>query len=568
MNKLLSPVLLWLVAAGASALAVTADQKVTAVTVYPDRALVTRSGEVKLDPGVQAVVFENLPANLEEDSVRAKASSEGKLKILGVEVRRDYHEVTPGPASRQLQDDLAKLDDQIRTLTDEQSDLQRRNQFLDQIRDKVTAQASASDGKDAPATVQNITGLFQLYGTEIGKITTRQREIEFALRDLSIARKATSPISSASSNNRHSPTPVPLSLRLMPPTAARRTLNVTYLISGAGWQPQYDAYADPDTQKVELTYYGVVRQTTGEDWNDVALTLSSARPSTAARLPDLAAWTVDLGGQIYNEANLNVDLERARASSARMFDEQKSLQMNSTAAPAEADAAQAVCRDHAGSARRHTRHRRSPFPRARRHVQRAGKNHHSQRQPAPSQRDLRAVAARRMDLRGHAEARAQRLPQDEGHQHLGRARCSAVEINLFLGNDYIGKSSIGLVAANATFDLFLGADENIKVTRTEGVKKEEAGGILTRMKLYKRSFTIELENFKSTAATLKVRDQLPVSKNGQVTVAVNQAEPAFQTRDNDTGEVTWEFKLKPNEKQKITVAYEIDVPYAQAVAGL
>jgi uncharacterized protein (TIGR02231 family) len=567
MNKLLSPVLLWLVTAGASALAVTADQKVTAVTVYPDRALVTRSGEVKLDPGVQSVVFENLPANLEEDSVRARASSEGKLKILGVEVRRDYHEVTPGPASRQLQDDLAKLDDQIRTLTDEQSDLQRRNQFLDQIRDKVTAQASASDGKDAPATVQNITGLFQLYGTEIGKITTRQREIEFALRDL---------------NRQKSDKSNQLSLLQQPAQPNTRSavvtvdaadggsahLDVTYLISGAGWQPQYDAYADPDTQKVELTYYGVIRQTTGEDWNDVALTLSSARPSTAARLPDLAAWTVDLGGQSYNAVNFNVDLERAQQS-AQSLQTRKSLMANATAdLKDEADAAQAVAATSpapVSDATLATAEVRSLGPAATFSV--------PARTTIPSDNQPHRSAISVQSLQGEwtYEATPKLVPSaflktkvtnTSGGPLLGG------EINLFLGNDYIGKSSIGLVAANATFDLFLGADENLKVTRTEGVKKEEAGGILTRMKLYKRSFTIELENFKSTAATLKVRDQLPVSKNGQVTVAVNQAEPAFQTRDNDTGEVTWEFKLKPNEKKKVTVAYEIDVPYAQAVAGL
>ncbi len=144
----------------------------------------------------------------------------------------------------------------------------------------------------------------------------------------------------------------------------------------------------------------------------------------------------------------------------------------------------------------------------------------------------------------------------------------AGEINTFLGNNFIGKSNIGLVAANASFDLFLGADENIKVTRTEGVKKEEVGGILTRQKIYKRSFTIEVQNFKDTTASFKLRDQLPVSKNGQITISVNKAEPAFKSHNDDTGEVNWQFDLKPSEKESITVEYEIDAPYTQSVAGL
>jgi hypothetical protein len=62
--------------------------------------------------------------------------------------------------------------------------LRRRNDFLDQIRDKVTSQASAGDGKEHADTVGNIQGLFQLYAAETTKITNRRREIEFALRDL------------------------------------------------------------------------------------------------------------------------------------------------------------------------------------------------------------------------------------------------------------------------------------------------------------------------------------------------------------------------------------------------
>ena len=563
MNKF-SPALLFCLAAMTTpVLAVTADQKVTAVTVYPDRALVTRSGTVQLQAGVQTVVFENLPLNLEEDSVRARA--QGKLKILGVEVRQDYKEAAVNPATQQLQEDVTKLDDQVQVLNDEKVNITRRQDFLDKMRDKVTSPSSGGNGKDPSEAVQTMQGFFELYGTETAKNSTRWNEINILLRDL---------------GKQHDDKTNQLSLLQQPAAPNTRSalvtveaadggpadLQVSYLEGGAGWQPQYDAYADPKTQKVELTYYGVVRQTTGEDWKDVALTLSSARPSTAARLPELGVWTVDFIGTINNEISLDEDKAAARQQSLpNGFTANNSVQLNlgglaNSPAPADSSAP-----DSAKDAPMQTAEVRSLGPAAS-FVVPARASIPSDNQPHRSAISVLSldgqwayVATPRLVPGAFLKAR---VTNTSGGPLLGG------DINAFLGNDFIGKSYINLVAANASFDLYLGVDENIKITRTEGVPKEEIGGILTRLKLYKRSFTIELQNFKTDAATFKLRDQLPVSKNGKIAVVVNQAEPAFTARDQDTGEVTWEFKLDPNEKKTITVDYEVDAPYDQPVAGL
>lgn len=553
--------LLGLLAATASpVMALTADQKITAVTVYPDRALVTRSGSVQLDSGVQSVVFEHLPLNLEEDSLRAKA--QGKLKILGVELRQDYKEVAPNAAVKQLQDAVTKLDDQIRALTDEQWDLGNRRSFLDKMRDKVTADARAT--KDEPDTVANMQGLFQLYCTEYEKTTIRQRESEFTIRDLNKQRADL-----ANQLNLLQQPAAPNTLTAVVTVdvadAGPADVQVSYLISGAGWQPQYDAYADPDTKKVELTYYGVVRQATGENWDDVALTLSSARPSTVARPAELPAWTIDFGGEMpvaYGNESVE-DFQRVKAASRlttansasgvalnNQVTDDASVAMPA-GAPVEADLATSEVHS-LGPAATFTVPMKTSIP--------------NDNQPHRS-----AISVQTLKGEWTYEATPKLIPSaflktkvtnSSGGPLLGG------DINAFLGNNYIGKSNIGLVAANASFDLFLGVDENIKVTRTEGLKKEEVGGILTKMKLYERSFTIEVQNFKTTDEVFKLRDQLPVSKNGQISVVVKTAEPPFSSHDEDTGEVIWEIKLKPNEKQKLTVEYEVDAPYDQPVAGI
>src|SRR5437588_5903949 len=75
-------------------------------------------------------------------------------------------------------------------------------------------------------------------------------------------------------------------------------LELSYLVMGASWHPQYDVRTQMNEEQgegqVELTYVGVVQQSTGERWENVGLSLSTARPSLAAVLPDLTPWYLNV----------------------------------------------------------------------------------------------------------------------------------------------------------------------------------------------------------------------------------------------------------------------------------
>src|SRR5438876_9693737 len=75
-------------------------------------------------------------------------------------------------------------------------------------------------------------------------------------------------------------------------------LELSYLVMGASWHPQYDVRVqmagEQGEGEVELTYVGVVQQSTGERWEDVGLSLSTARPSLAAVLPELDPWYINV----------------------------------------------------------------------------------------------------------------------------------------------------------------------------------------------------------------------------------------------------------------------------------
>ena len=71
-------------------------------------------------------------------------------------------------------------------------------------------------------------------------------------------------------------------------------LKVSYLVSNATWAPSYDVRVQADETRMKLLYYGNISQNSGEDWNNVELVLSTARPSSGGTLPKLGTLKASL----------------------------------------------------------------------------------------------------------------------------------------------------------------------------------------------------------------------------------------------------------------------------------
>ena len=80
-------------------------------------------------------------------------------------------------------------------------------------------------------------------------------------------------------------------------------VRLSYQVRGPGWQPGYRAALDPAGPGVKLERLALVAQDTGEDWQDVALTLSTGQPGRATQAELPRPWTLDIS---------QPELERAR----------------------------------------------------------------------------------------------------------------------------------------------------------------------------------------------------------------------------------------------------------------
>jgi uncharacterized protein (TIGR02231 family) len=141
------------------------------------------------------------------------------------------------------------------------------------------------------------------------------------------------------------------------------------------------------------------------------------------------------------------------------------------------------------------------------------------------------------------------------------------DISLFVGDEFVGKTSIPLVAPTASFDLYLGVDHGIKVACKETKKRTEQSGIIQKRQVHLRGYEIEVSNFKATPIKITLKEPLPVSQESGLIVRPHWGSDVPQW-NKDSGAAEWTLELKPQEKKTISYEYEIESNLGTQVAGI
>lgn len=278
-------------AAAAEEKPATVKSDITAVTVYTDRALVTRRAELKIEAGQQPVVFAGLPAGLVESSLRAGGRGSARVTILGSEMEPEYLTEAKDARVKDLEKEIEALEDKARGIEDSGKAVELQMKFVESIKSSM-AEGISREMLLKPPTPAEWCKVVAYLGSESDALAPRFRETQRKLRDvkkeIDAAKKKLERIVSESPKEQKN-----VRVTLDAAQGGDFTLELTYMVYGAGWQPLYDARAERESGKAELTYCGQVRQNTGEDWKDVTLELSTARPSVSGRPPDLEPWYIE-----------------------------------------------------------------------------------------------------------------------------------------------------------------------------------------------------------------------------------------------------------------------------------
>jgi len=520
-----------------------------AVTVFPDRARVLRRGRVKLEPGEHHLDFSGLPMTLLADSVRASGRGSARARLLGVGVRVQNYLETPAETVRELE---AK----IQAATDADADLAARAEVLDKAQKALDGLAAQSDmfarglalrdrsTSDQGAVFDFITERSFTLQAEILTIARERRglaqEIDRLKRELA-QRKGARP------RQRYTAT-----VEVEVTAAGELDLELTYIVQPASWQALYDLrLAETD---IAATYLAEITQSTGEDWTDVSLTLSTARPALALVIPELDPWYVGpRPAPVIRPQMMAAPMaaSRAMAGGAGMADEAFAAEAPAEEAFLELPSA-AV--SEAGAALTYQIPGRASIPSGPPNGGESRKVTVASFNLLPQ---LDVITAPRHEPVGYRRARAR---NDSPYTLLpGTAQ-------LFEGDDYLGATRLDLVAPGQEIALALGADERIRIERKLAARDVDKTLLADRRRI-RSKFRIEVENLRDVPQVVVVRDQLPVSRHEQIKIKLEAAEPR-PAKHSELNQLEWKLTLEKGARQVIQFEYSVEFPRTMDVVGL
>ena len=556
----LHPALLGLLAALALAAApslaapLPAQSSIHAVTVYTDRAIVTRTAPLDLAAtGTVEVTFDKLPANLLDQSLQVSGRGAAQVTILDVTARAAYVDFTPNERVKAIEDEVRTLGKQRRVLDDRAKVLKLQEGSLA----KLESAATAAPSKDsAPRlTIEESAKLLAFLEEQRGKLTAERQTLDTQLEDLAAkveaAQRKLNELRGAGGRSFKTVT-----VRLDAATAGKLDLALSYTVPGASWTPSYEARVNSNEKTVALAYYGLVRQNTGEDWKDVALTLSTARPSMGGAAPEVRPWTVD------------VWVPRPEPLATTFGSGGREMRMKTVSAPAAAGAVmmQAMATDAVAE-------KDATFATAS-VDQTATSASFKIAAPAsvPSDNSPQKIPVTTAALAAHPDYLT--TPKLQPAAFLTAKVANTSEFPLlggamavFLDGTFVATSALRTVMPEEKFELALGVDEGISVKHKRVKRFAEDTGLTNSGKRVTYEYLLTLQNNKKAAVRVVVADQIPVSRNEKIVVK-QLAPDAKEFKPTAEGALKWTLDLKPGEKRELTVKFSLDHPNDVQVTGL
>lgn len=275
------------------------EGKISQVTLYRDSALVTREISVSKDDESGVITINSLPEMLIPDSVFAEGDA--NIIIRGVRVisqptttsdREEVRAIERKIADNQAE--IAKVEQELRIIQENLSSLTQLTSF--------TATKTSDDMNRGTLDAKTLVEVSKYLMDQRQQLMTEQlaneQKTNQLREELNLLQRQLSEVTAANSQNR-------FEAKIFVDVQDAGTVRLNYQVSGCSWTPQYAIRGKIDGDEFNIRYSAIVQQLTGEDWDQVQLTLSTASPSVSAVGPTLAPFRVSPVGA----ANQQVAME-------------------------------------------------------------------------------------------------------------------------------------------------------------------------------------------------------------------------------------------------------------------
>lgn len=531
--------------------------RITKVTVYSDRALVSREAPVAVTTAPVVIRFTKLPGWVDEGSVRA-ATSTGKIVDIVVERRFLARSTDEGFRKvelkhKQLLQRLQALDDELAILNTQQAHVESIRVFST---DKLSKDAVMHDIK------------VDTYGQVVDFVTDTLRKTAAARRNIQFEREQLAPDVEASSRNLEELARLTkleettVAVTVQGTAAGNANLTLTYATPGATWEPMHEMRAaanDPDS--VELSSFAVVTQTTGEDWSNAELSFSTQSSSDSERIPELEMLAL---GKT-QETSRSVTRQITSFSSAqKKFEEQNRhwnrMNQANTQKVSEIEQFEQSYSSNLAMLERVQSKTVAIFQ----GLQTRGTTaHFTAKDPSIVRSDGRSIRLRLGTSRIKSLRQIIAAPEESLNAAVTFQLNNKTNQPLLPGNvaryqdgAFLGMTDIDFVAKDEDFSVFFSVADQIKLTRE--LDKHQSSLVRKERNRMQLSFVSTAKNLSDRKVTLVLAERVPVSENGEIRVTNVKIAPNEKT--DAKGIVRWTVTLEPREQREFRISYQVEYP--------
>ncbi len=526
----------------------TVDAPINNVTIYTDRAQITRTTTINLSSGDFSLLVENLPVSADDASFRASVMGPKGITILGLNHKIVRHLQTPQKKVAELEKKIIVLErGKKKSLVDNLEVLEEQKKLLMAI-SQGAGEEMARQVKKADLDVSQWGAAYDFIGRKLMEVNDSVRSVSMRLseveNELGLLKSNLNALKTPDAKKSKT-----VQIDLLLENEGEIEFSLIYMIRGAGWQPVYNARLMDDSSKVSLAYFAEVSQRTGEDWNNVELNFSTAMPSYGTGPTDLTpkylSFAPPTPGQpriMKYQTSSAVKMKPAGIASLapqdRIFDEQK---VAGTYTTADFDAGAYS----------------TTFKARRRETVISGDG--AIRAPI-AQWSLDAE----IDLisRPYVEEAVYRLVSI---QNQDKAPLLPGDITIFAGADFLGREKFNqMIMPGQVFKLMFGWENDVSVKREILSHKKSIKNELTRID--KRAMII-LTNHSQSERTVILEEPIPVSQDDRIKVKSDDIKPKPLAIDAH-GKAVWEITIKPGAEISVIIPWRVEHPENMPLVGL
>ncbi len=540
---------------------IKAETKLSSATVYGDRAMLSRHAEIHVPAGAHMIIIEGLSPQIMGDSLRTKGESIESMSLGAISHKIVNQAELSGEREAALQKELEERQISRQKIEAEKAALLQQKNFLESLKAEAITKTkeeltqfvfNTDQWIAASKTIQS--GLAEASAGIIDKdaaLAQVDKEIEAIqnnLNQLYTGDKSTLQVS------------IPVEAK----TAGTLEIDLSYQIPGARWMPVYDARLDTKTGGLEIIQYGAVTQNTGEDWDNITLTLSTARPNVGAGLPKPQPSWVD----IFVPQPTSPSYMIARGMSNEMA--------VAAAAPIESSLSQADFSDHEPPMRK----QKQQIALVAATIETGGMNAEYKIAGA---NDVKSDGTETKLLIGNFKTEnqieIQVQPQISTSAYLvAKAKIEGENpilpgpVSLFRDGDFIGNSKFPLIRAGKETELAFGIDDQIAVKRdTLSDESGQSGMLIGVENVAERAYSTEVENLRKTDVSLVVLETVPAPRHEDIRLEItaDKTTKGYEMdADKVKGLIRWKMPLKSSEKTSIDLGWKLFWPKDQNISGL